>query len=163
MSKKFAIIFIVALAVLGALIYVGLGNKLNILSQKEMTTAVIGGEMFNLEVARTPEAMVQGLAGRVSIGDREGMLFIFGKEGVQYFTMKGMKFPIDIIWLRNSKIVGIFRNIAINPSTQEILSAGGIPIYPSPDIVDKVIEVKAGTAGALNLTTGDTVAVKFGK
>lgn len=163
MQKKYVIIFAAALVLLGALIYIGRGSRVSVLPQKEMATAAIGGQTFNLEVVRTPEAMAKGLAGRASLGDREGMLFVFGKTGIQYFTMKGMKFPIDIIWLRSGKIVGIFRNIAITPSTQEVLSAGNIPIYPSPDLVDKVIEVRSGTADALNINTGDTVSVDFNK
>ncbi len=154
MQKKYVVVFIVALAVVGALIYVGRGGKVIVIPPKEMATSVLGGETFNLEVVRTPEAMAQGLAGRPGIGDRDGMLFVFGKTGVQYFTMKGMKFSIDIIWLRGGKIVGV---------TQGVLSAGNIPIYPSPDLVDNVIEVKSGTADALKINTGDTVAIVFNK
>lgn len=161
MQKKFVVVFVVALAVLGALIYFGRNNKLSILPQKEMATAVIGGETFNLGVVRQPEAMAQGLSGRDSIGDREGMVFVFDKPGVEAFWMKGMKFPIDIIWIRGSKIVGLDKNLP--PPPQGAVSSASLPIYPSPDLVDKVIEVKSDMADELKLNTGDTVEITFSK
>ncbi len=159
MQEKFVIIFVVALAVVGALIYFGMNNKLNILPQKEMATAVIGGQTFNLEVVRAPEAMAQGLAGRDSVGDRDGMLFVFEKPGVEAFWMKGMKFAIDIVWVRGNKIVGLDKNAA--PAVGNLPSGSGLPVYSSPDLVDKVIEVKSGTADELRLNTGNTVEITF--
>ena len=50
-------------------------------------------------VADTPEARQQGLSGRAGLGESEGMLFVFPKDGEYAFWMKDMRFSIDILWL----------------------------------------------------------------
>jgi uncharacterized membrane protein (UPF0127 family) len=46
-----------------------------------------------------------GLSGRRSLAEDSGMLFVFEKEGRYGFWMKGMRLPLDIIWLNKDKQV----------------------------------------------------------
>ncbi|MSR71266.1 MAG: DUF192 domain-containing protein [Candidatus Taylorbacteria bacterium] len=54
---------------------------------------------INLLTAKTPYALEKGLGGRSGLLENQGMLFIYEKTGNYSFWMKGMRFPIDIIWL----------------------------------------------------------------
>jgi len=162
MQKNFLIIFAVIFAIGIVLIYLGRGSvKSNTSVQKQNASATIGGETFNLEVVSQSAAMAQGLSGRDSIGNRDGMLFMFNRPGIQAFWMKGMKFAIDIIWIRGNKVMGIDKNVP--PPGEGVISSLNLSFYPSPSLIDKVIEVKAGTADALKLKTGDTITISFSK
>lgn len=71
----------------------------------------IDGVTFNVLVADTKPARTQGLSGRTSLGDRQGMLFVFDENDQQGIWMKDMKFPIDIVWIsENFRIVDIKRD-----------------------------------------------------
>lgn len=68
---------------------------------------------IKLEIAETPEKRALGLSGREALARGSGMLFVFPESGLHGFWMKGMKFPIDIVWLsENYEILGIERNIS---------------------------------------------------
>ena len=47
---------------------------------EERIEVVIGGELFRVEVARTEEQKRQGLMNRKSLGDREGMIFVYDTD-----------------------------------------------------------------------------------
>lgn len=67
------------------------------------------------------------------------MLFIFPRAEKYGFWMKGMRFPLDIIWVSEEKVVHIERNIS--PTSRETFR---------PDVAaDQVIEVNAGSADQL--------------
>ncbi len=120
----------------------------------------IGNTILNVEVANTVLEKARGLSGRDGLGENEGMLFAFGEPGVQVFWMKGMKFPLDMIWIRGGKIVGFSKNV-INPQPQTSLTE--TKTVPSPDLIDTVIEVGSGTVDRLKLNIGDAVAVNPGR
>lgn len=122
-----------------------------LLSKK--ATATFGSQKVTLEVADSEKAREKGLSERASLADNRGMLFLFDEPGIPAFWMKGMKFPIDIIFLNNKKIVTIYKNVQPPKTTSEIPTNYYQPTYPS----DKVIELKAGAADKYNLHTGDTI------
>ena len=51
---------------------------------------------IKVELAITPEARAQGLSGRPSLSENEGVLFVFDKPDKYSFWMKNMNFPLDI-------------------------------------------------------------------
>jgi len=57
------------------------------------------GEVYSLEVVRTPEEQAQGLMFRESLPARHGMLFPFAPPGVHRFWMKNTMIPLDMVWL----------------------------------------------------------------
>lgn len=114
----------------------------------------VGGHILRVEIADTMATRAQGLSGKERLAENEGMFFIFPIPAIYPFWMKDMKFPIDIIWIRGEKIVGISENAAVPDSS------GGLPIYSPPAIIDKVLEVDAGVAKKLGLTEGQVVRLK---
>jgi uncharacterized membrane protein (UPF0127 family) len=59
----------------------------------------IGGERFELEVARTEEQKRQGLMNRKSLGPREGMIFVYESDQHLAFWMKNTSIPLTLAFL----------------------------------------------------------------
>ena len=116
------------------------------------STVIIGNTEIKVELADTQSARIKGLSGREALGNNEGMLFVFPEKSVQKFWMKEMKFPIDIIWIDGERIAGIV--YGAEPETGDQLT-----IYSSPEPVDKVLEVNAGTASAKGIRVGDVISL----
>ncbi len=60
---------------------------------------IIGGQTFRVEVARTDEQRQKGLMHRRSLGEREGMLFVFPADDYLSFWMKNTLVPLSIAFL----------------------------------------------------------------
>ena len=70
-----------------------------------------GISRFPVEVVSSPEDLRQGLSNRSYLLPRNGMLFNFGRVGVQSMWMPNMNFPLDIVWIDvNKSIVKIEEN-----------------------------------------------------
>ena len=115
----------------------------------------IGNEIFKVEIADNFSSRARGLSGRDGLGSHEGMLFIFPVAMPQGFWMKDMKFPIDIIWIRDSKAIGMIIGAEPEPGPD-------YTIYSSPEPADMVLEVNAGTAQRFGMKIGDAVELKNG-
>jgi uncharacterized protein len=154
MDKK--ILLILGLLILAAVIAaIARGNfKKNSSSSDDLSTVSINGQTYQVEIVSTIEAQARGLSGRERLEKNSGMLFVYSEPASQAFWMKGMKFPIDIIWIKEQKIVGITENAPVDSNL--------IPkIYNSPGKVDLVLEVAAGTAAATGIKVGDAVKVLY--
>lgn len=127
-------------------------------SPTKFTTLVINNQEIKAEVSDTPEKRKQGLGGRTSLGETEGMLFIFEKVDKYPFWMKGLSFPLDFVWIREDKVVEILENIL--PPTKDQKDAD-LPIYSSRVEVDKVLELNGGNIKRLDIKVGDTITVKL--
>lgn len=110
----------------------------------------VGEAIFKVEIADTPELRSKGLSGRGYLKPDEGMLFIFPFPGNYGFWMKNMKFPLDIIWIKDNKIVGMI--IGAEPEMEEPLT-----VYNPPEPIDKVLEINAGLTQKLGIKIGDNV------
>ena len=116
----------------------------------------IAGAIFNVEVASTSVEETRGLSYRASLGENDGMLFIFSSGTVQNFWMKDMHFPLDIIWISGNIVDGFAQNV---PAPAPGAQLWQLPIYTSPDNTDKVLEVNAGTVAKHKIKVGDTVTI----
>ena len=116
----------------------------------------IDGAVFNVEIASTTLEQTRGLSYRPSLGAQDGMLFIFGAGSVQTFWMKDMHFPLDMIWISGTKIVGFAQDV---PAPAPGTPLWSLPIYSSPPNTDKVLEVNAGTVAKYNIKVGDAVKI----
>lgn len=106
----------------------------------------INDKQFLVEVAQTDAQKSLGLSDREGLNQNAGMLFVFNKPSRQYFWMKDMKFPIDIIWIdENKKIVG---NV-MNAKPEDYPEA-----YPSPQNVAYVLEISSGAVKKLGIKIG---------
>jgi len=116
-------------------------------------TIEIGTKRFSVDVAETMGARAKGLSGREKLDKDEGMFFIFGSPGKYGFWMKDMKFPIDIIWIKENKIVGFEENI----DPQIGVSKFNLKMYYPPEPVQNVLEVNAGTVSEMGFKIGDEI------
>jgi hypothetical protein len=64
-----------------------------------------GGAVLKAEVADTPEKLLFGLAFRNVLPPDEGMVYIFEESGLHRVWTKEFQFPVDVIWVDESKIV----------------------------------------------------------
>jgi len=101
------------------------------------------------ELVKSEEKIQLGLAGRKSLLEGRGMLFEMMEDDLQHFWMKGMRFPIDIIWIENSRIIGCEKNIS--PEDQRIFS--------SPDYAGYVLEVPEGFCDEHKVGINDEVKI----
>ena len=108
-----------------------------------------------VEVAASPEAIKKGLSGRPSLPKGTGLLFIFPEWAPQSMWMKGMHFPLDIIWLDEQLAVTAITGGA--PPC--LLAAAQCPSYPSGYSVKYAIEMNAGDAATYGFRQGVQLAV----
>lgn len=59
----------------------------------------IGDKEYNVEVARTEEEKIKGLQEKESLGENEGMLFIYDEPQELAFWMKDTAIPLDIVFI----------------------------------------------------------------
>ena len=111
---------------------------------------IIKNETFKVEVLKNEWELERGLSGRDKLAKNKGALFVFSKEDKHSFWMKGMKFPIDIVWIKNNKIVDIKERLPI-PITQYYKS------YTPTSSVRYVLEINAGLSEKYGFETGDEV------
>ncbi|MBI2031388.1 MAG: DUF192 domain-containing protein [Candidatus Levybacteria bacterium] len=150
MKKILIILAVLFVLVLGLVIFQAI-FKNNPPFQKT-PTVIIGNQKFKLYVVKEPKDQQIGLSKYENIPQDYGMLFIFDKADYHSFWMKKMKFPIDIIYIRNDQIVTILKNIS--PPKTEFES---IPIYKPTVPADRVLEINAGLAEKYNFKEKDSV------
>jgi len=114
---------------------------------------VINGQKIQVEVANTEVSQINGLSGREALCASCGMLFVYNNSIQRAFWMKNMNFPLDIIWLRGNKVIGI--SAGLPPEGEKPLR-----IYASPEPVDMVLEVNAGFADRNEIKVGDDARVE---
>ncbi len=110
--------------------------------------------ILNVELADTPEKRAQGLADRDNLATDSGMLFIFDKTDKYKFWMKGMKFPLDFIWIKDDTIVDLHSDVQPIP---EGISDDQIPILSPKEPINRLLEVNTGTIFKNNIKVGDKV------
>lgn len=116
--------------------------------------AVIAGRTIPVEIASTMVTRAKGLSGRQSLPDDTGMVFLFPLAGKHAMWMPDMRFSIDILWVREGKIVDIA------PGVQPMQKGEAPRIYEPRLAADMVVELPAGYAVAHDVHIGDTVEVR---
>ncbi|MCM1985189.1 DUF192 domain-containing protein [Lyngbya confervoides] len=114
----------------------------------------LGDRIIQLEVAATEAQQAQGLMYRTELPDDRGMIFPFTPPRRAGFWMKNTLIPLDIIFLRNQKIITLHEQV---PPCQSVTC----PTYSAQGLTDEVIELRAGLAQELGLKLGDRVAVEY--
>lgn len=111
-----------------------------------------GDARLFVEVAQDPDVRSVGLGGRASMPEDWGMLFDSGNSRLPSFSMRGMQFPLDFIWLDDAKrIISIDANARPEPGVpnEELRRySPGVPVR-------YVLEVNAGVAARLGVQPGD--------
>lgn len=118
----------------------------------------IGDDLrVDVTVAATQATREKGLSGREGLGPEEGMYFVFDRPDTYAFWMKDMRFPIDILWIRDGAIADITTDVPVPVPGQEL------PVYFPKIPVDRVLEVRAGYAKEHGLRIGMAVTVHVDK
>jgi uncharacterized membrane protein (UPF0127 family) len=118
-------------------------------------TIKLDDEVMNVLVADTNYRQKKGLGGRESLGKYDGMLFIIYPPHRAPIVMRDMKFAIDIIWLKNGKVVDIKKNIKPEPNkTEEELTK-----YKPEKDANAILEVSSGWVNEHNIKIGDKLEI----
>lgn len=112
-----------------------------------------------VEVAKTLLQQSKGLAGRKSIKNDYAMLFdmrSLGAASRAFWTMQGMKFPLDMVFIKDNKIITIMYDV--KPCNYDDINKcqvfGGFPM-------DYVIETKSGNANKWGLHISQQINFSF--
>ena len=106
-------------------------------------------------MADTPELRSKGLGERDSLAEQTGMLFIFPGGQASSFWMKGMRFPLDFVWIgEDCTVVDLTENVQHSPpetpsSELEIFEAASPAAY--------TFEINAGEVSRFDIEIGDHV------
>jgi uncharacterized membrane protein (UPF0127 family) len=103
---------------------------------------------IDIEIADNDYERQLGLMKRESMGEMQGMLFIFPDEKYQSFWMFNTLFSLDMIFINSGKeIVTIHKNTT--PLSEES--------YPSSKPAQYVLEVNAGFCDKYDIKEGDRI------
>lgn len=122
--------------------------------ESEIKYLELGANKITVELARTQLAHYRGLSGRDKLCDDCGMLFVFPEPRKTAFVMRDMKFPLDMIGIREGKVVAIDENAQPENETD-------LTVYQNKEVVDYVLEVNAGIVGRWGIKVGDEVVLNF--
>lgn len=117
----------------------------------------IDNHTFSIDVATTSAEQQQGLSGKDSLPQDQGMLFVFKTPDRYAFWMKGMKFPLDIIFIDNNKIVSISHEV---PAPKDVNDTN-LAVYTPDAPANQALEINSGLAKSFNFKSGDAVTVKL--
>ena len=105
---------------------------------------------FHVEVVATPEERARGLMFRKSLGDNDGMLFLFPREQPLAFWMKNTFISLDMIFVSSDwRVVGVLKNVP--PLTEDRRMVEGSSQY--------VLEFVGGFAERNRIEAGNKVVV----
>ncbi|MFA6094412.1 MAG: DUF192 domain-containing protein [Candidatus Paceibacterota bacterium] len=159
--KKFIIIVVFLTCIVG---YGSLHVRDNLLSPTNNTVPVVpvyngplvqvGMVEIPVEVASSSDAIIKGLSNRDFLKPQKGMFFTFSQPARYRFWMKDMNFPLDILWIREGRVVDMHKMI---PADFDPLK----PVFYSPDFPAQfVLEVNAGFIDTNGIKVGDPVFTK---
>ena len=109
----------------------------------------VAGYEVLAEVARTPEQQRRGLMGRRSLGENEGMLFVYDSERPLDFWMKDTPLPLSIAFLRSDGTIVNIEDMA--PFRLETHSSRGPAQY--------ALEMNRGWFAKRGIGPGDRVVL----
>ena len=158
--KKFTIQFVglIIVILVAFLFYKGKAPIIPFAPQTNRQSIVsINDTKIKVDIADTKEKRTKGLGGREKLASDEGMLFVFERQDKYPFWMKGLKFPLDFIWIRDDSVVDIIQNAQI---PDEGASDESLPIYLPREPIDKVLEVNTGVVDILKIKVGDTIKLE---
>lgn len=107
---------------------------------------------YIVELAKTDTERSQGLQFRKTLADQNGMLFVFDKPGLYDFWNKNTYLELDLIYIKDSKIV--------ERGFLPIFNKNQTPVIYSPQSqADYVLEIKKGEIARYQFAVGDPVSI----
>ena len=120
----------------------------------EYADVSVNGHTLSLAVANSAAERQQGLS-NLEVPPRDGMLFVFDQTDSWGIWMKEMRFAIDIVWLRDGRVV----QVANEAMPQAGMPDSQLTVYRPDGTADIVIELASGRADQLGIIEG--VQVEF--
>lgn len=155
MINRWVIVLLAAALVGAALIAINnnFSKKLPHLPNYPAVQTAIGKEKFTLLHAKTPEQRSLGLGAVPELPKNYGMMF--EGRGRMGFWMKGMSYPIDMIWLDEKHTI-IHMEHDVPPSSYPR------KVFSNPPSTDArfVVEIGAGESKRLGIKSGDQISLK---
>ncbi|MFA5359064.1 MAG: DUF192 domain-containing protein [Patescibacteria group bacterium] len=148
--------FYLSVVFLIIVVFLVLFVKQNFFEKNHYGTVRIGGRNIAVEIADNTTRRNKGLSGRAKLDSNTGMLFIYPDYAIRSFWMKNMFFSLDIIWIKDNRIVGVEKNVSLPIGAY-------IPVVKSSDPVNAVLEVNAGFCEKNNIKIGDAVSLLTGE
>lgn len=116
-------------------------------------TSGSGCVLFDVYVAQTYDQRSQGLMHIESLGEYEGMVFLYGRPATISMWMRNTLIPLDMLFIgTDSRIESIHANAV--PLSEAIIESGPAAIG--------VIELNGGAARRFNIETGNQVIFPAG-
>lgn len=112
----------------------------------------IGDQKVMVEIADSPFARARGLSRHAPLQENQGMVFIFSKPDRHQFWMKDMKFPVDIVWLNEGRVVDIAPVVPVSVTKD-------LPVYMPRLPASSALELRAGFVDRHRVKIGDTVVL----
>lgn len=112
---------------------------------------MVSGTRLLVEIADDDLERRQGLSDRSVLTPGTGMLFRFSQPQIRAFWMKDMRFPLDILYIRDGAVQEIFADV--QPRTV----SGTITVVAPAAPADTVLEVPAGESARQDWRIGDRV------
>ena len=106
-----------------------------------------------VEVARTDEEKARGLSGREALLPDHGMLFVYEAPTRPTIWMQGMRFSLDILWIKGGRVVDLV--LGANPPSW----GESPPVFVPRQEAEYVLEVPAGFADRLGVRLNDPVRI----
>lgn len=110
-------------------------------------SAKIGDSKLNLMVQSTPDSMSSGYSKFKEPKDEEGLLFVYDQEMPLEFWMKGVNFPLDIMFF--DSMMNLVNHLTMDPCGD--LKDEDLPIYRSSGPARFAVEVKSGWCKSNNI------------
>lgn len=102
---------------------------------------------IKVEIADTAAERSRGLMNRQSLPDGEGMLFVFEEETLSSFWMKDTPISLDILFVKEGRIVDIIENTV--PNSEALLT-------PDTSYL-QALEVPGGYSSRNGIQVGDLI------
>ena len=108
----------------------------------------VGRVAVKAEVVQSPQKVYLGLGYRPELPEGRGMLFIMPALEEQVFCMRGMRFPLDLLWIAHGRVAGLEKNVSPQFSGNLV----------SPQPVNYVLEAPGGFCDRYGIKVGDPVS-----
>jgi uncharacterized protein len=117
---------------------------------RERATVSNIDQSLSVRVADNALERRRGLSGyELADLEADGMLFVFPEPAVRNFWMQRMNFPLDVVWIKDGKIVGVDKNVPAPAPGEEPARMSSEPVS-----ADMVLELPAGDAQRYGFTAG---------
>ena len=145
-NEDIALIVVAALAVLLILYFITARGPVKRISITNGDGTVVP---VSVEIANNTATRMKGLMGRKSLGEGDGMLFVFDSPGKHSFWMMNTTIPLDALFIAgNGSVVDI---IQMQPCGWNVTNC---PTYAPKAEAKYVLEVNQGFAGRNGIETG---------